>query len=61
MLKGLQGEPQETLEALKIAISITEKFFQSYSTYCSELMPKLFPVGAGMVQEPLTPCTPAPG
>lgn len=60
MLKGLQGEPQETLEALKIAISITEKFFQSYSTYCSELMPKLFPVGAGMVQEPLTPCTPAP-
>lgn len=60
MLKGLQGEPQETLEALKIAISITEKFFQSYSTYCSELMPKLFPVGAGMVQEHLTPCTPAP-
>ncbi|RMB95204.1 hypothetical protein DUI87_28191 [Hirundo rustica rustica] len=43
MLKGLQGEPQETLEGLKLAISTTEKFFQSYSTYCFELMPSLFP------------------
>ncbi|KAM7035687.1 dynein axonemal heavy chain 17 [Acridotheres tristis] len=43
MLKGLQGEPQETLEGLKLAISTTEKFFQSYSTYCSDLMPTLFP------------------
>lgn len=60
VLKGLQGEPQETLQALKLAISITEKFFESYSTYCSDLMPKLFQVGAGMVQEHLTPCTPAP-
>nr|XP_054501017.1 dynein axonemal heavy chain 17 [Agelaius phoeniceus] len=43
MLKGLQGEPQESLEGLKHAISITEKFFQSYSTYCSELMTTFFP------------------
>ncbi|NXH39972.1 DYH17 protein, partial [Dicaeum eximium] len=43
MMKGLQGEPQETLGALKLAISITEKFLQSYSTYCSELTPTLFP------------------
>ncbi|XP_005530761.1 PREDICTED: dynein heavy chain 17, axonemal [Pseudopodoces humilis] len=43
MLKGLQGEPQETLEALKLTIANTEKFFQSYNTYCSELMPTLFP------------------
>uniref|UniRef100_A0A803WAA3 Dynein axonemal heavy chain 17 n=1 Tax=Ficedula albicollis TaxID=59894 RepID=A0A803WAA3_FICAL len=39
MLKGLQGEPQETLVGLTLAISTTEKFFQSYSTYCSDLMP----------------------
>ncbi|NXE69982.1 DYH17 protein, partial [Calcarius ornatus] len=43
MLKGLQGEPQETLQGLKHAISITEKFFQSYSTYCSELTATFFP------------------
>uniref|UniRef100_A0A8C3EQ44 Dynein axonemal heavy chain 17 n=1 Tax=Corvus moneduloides TaxID=1196302 RepID=A0A8C3EQ44_CORMO len=59
LLKGLQGEPQETLEGIKLAISTMEKFFQSYSTYCSDLMPTLFPVGAGMVQEHLTPSTPA--
>ncbi|XP_016158228.1 PREDICTED: dynein heavy chain 17, axonemal isoform X1 [Ficedula albicollis] len=43
MLKGLQGEPQETLVGLTLAISTTEKFFQSYSTYCSDLMPTFFP------------------
>ncbi|XP_057895061.1 dynein axonemal heavy chain 17 [Melospiza georgiana] len=43
MMKGLQGEPQETLEGLKHAISIIEKFFQSYSTYCSELTSTFFP------------------
>ncbi|KAF2980506.1 hypothetical protein EK904_000040 [Melospiza melodia maxima] len=43
MMKGLQGEPQETLEGLKHAISIIEKFFQSYSTYCSELTGTFFP------------------
>ncbi|NXS34473.1 DYH17 protein, partial [Pomatostomus ruficeps] len=41
MLKGLQGEPQETLEGITLAISTTEKFFQSYSTYCSDLLPTL--------------------
>ncbi|NXH86672.1 DYH17 protein, partial [Edolisoma coerulescens] len=41
LLKGLQGEPQETLEGIKLAISTIEKFFQSYSTYCSDLMPTL--------------------
>ncbi|NXM68229.1 DYH17 protein, partial [Serilophus lunatus] len=51
LLKGLQGEPQETLEGIKLSISTIEKFFQSYSTYCSELMPTLFPVGVG-VEEP---------
>uniref|UniRef100_A0A674GE64 Dynein axonemal heavy chain 17 n=1 Tax=Taeniopygia guttata TaxID=59729 RepID=A0A674GE64_TAEGU len=45
MLKGLQGEPQETLEGLKQAIATTEKFFQSYSTYCSDLTSTFFPVG----------------
>ncbi|NWR24818.1 DYH17 protein, partial [Emberiza fucata] len=43
MMKGLQGEPQETLQGLKHAISITEKFFQSYSTYCSELTATFLP------------------
>lgn len=60
MLKGLQGEPQETLEAVKLSISISEKFFQSYSIYCSDLMPTFFPVGAGMVQEHPSPSTAAP-
>ncbi|NXE96762.1 DYH17 protein, partial [Menura novaehollandiae] len=53
MLKGLQGEPQETLEGIRLSISTTEKFFQSYSTYCSDLMPTLFPVGAGTEQPQL--------
>ncbi|NXK40473.1 DYH17 protein, partial [Piprites chloris] len=43
VLKGLQGEPQETLEGIKLSISTIEKFFQSYSTYCSNLMSTLFP------------------
>ncbi|NWI40584.1 DYH17 protein, partial [Picathartes gymnocephalus] len=51
MLKGLQGEPQETLEGLRLAISTTEKFFQSYSTYCSDLMPTLLPVAPLPSQE----------
>ncbi|NWV39884.1 DYH17 protein, partial [Grantiella picta] len=51
VLKGLQGEPQETLEAIKLSISTTEKFFQSYSTYCSDLMPTMFPVAPLPSQE----------
>ncbi|XP_071429942.1 dynein axonemal heavy chain 17 isoform X2 [Pithys albifrons albifrons] len=45
VLKGLQGEPQETLEGIRLGISTIQKFFQSYSTYCFNLMPTLFPVG----------------
>ncbi|NWI54818.1 DYH17 protein, partial [Calyptomena viridis] len=45
MLKGLQGEAQETLAGIKLSISTIEKFYQSYTTYCSDLMPTLFPVG----------------
>ncbi|NWV29438.1 DYH17 protein, partial [Origma solitaria] len=51
VLKGLQGEPQETLEAIKISISTIEKFFQSYNTYCSDLMPTVFPVAPLPSQE----------
>ncbi|NXG18699.1 DYH17 protein, partial [Grallaria varia] len=51
MLKGLQGEPQETLEGIKLGISTTEKFFQSYTTYCFNLMPTLFPVAPLPSQE----------
>ncbi|NWU85052.1 DYH17 protein, partial [Onychorhynchus coronatus] len=51
VLKGLQGEPQETLEGIKLSISTIEKFFQSYSTYCSNLMPTLFPVNPFPSQE----------
>ncbi|XP_038013513.1 dynein heavy chain 17, axonemal-like [Motacilla alba alba] len=54
MLKGLQGEPQETLEGLKQAIAITEKFFQSYSTYCSDLTPTFLPEQPELWQFPPT-------
>ncbi|NXL03800.1 DYH17 protein, partial [Mesembrinibis cayennensis] len=48
VMKGLQGEEtEETLEGIRLSISTIEKLFQSYSTYCSDLMPILFPVGAG--------------
>lgn len=46
-MKGLQGETEETLGGIRLSISTIEKLFQSYSTYCSDLMPTLFPVGAG--------------
>lgn len=46
-MKGLQGEPEETLGAIKLSISIIENLFQSYNTYCSDLVPTLFLVGAG--------------
>ncbi|NWU53608.1 DYH17 protein, partial [Dromas ardeola] len=45
VMKGLQGETEETLEGVKLSISTIEKLFQSYSTYCSNLMPALLPVG----------------
>ncbi|KAM6049902.1 dynein axonemal heavy chain 17 [Theristicus caerulescens] len=44
VMKGLQGEEtEETLEGIRLSISTIEKLFQSYSTYCSDLMPILFP------------------
>ncbi|NXC68138.1 DYH17 protein, partial [Anhinga anhinga] len=46
VMKGLQGETEETLGGIRLSISTIEKLFQSYSTYCSNLMPTLFPVGA---------------
>ncbi|NXB98994.1 DYH17 protein, partial [Orthonyx spaldingii] len=52
MLKGLQGEPQETLQGIKLAISTIEKFFQSYSTYCSDLMPTLLTVPLPSQEQP---------
>ncbi|XP_014805269.1 PREDICTED: dynein heavy chain 17, axonemal [Calidris pugnax] len=39
VMKGLQGETEETLEGIKLSISTIEKFLQSYSTYCSNLLP----------------------
>lgn len=55
-MKGLQGETEETLEGIKLSISTIEKLFQSYSTYCSNLMPALPPVGAGDGADPPGPC-----
>ncbi|KAM9371463.1 dynein axonemal heavy chain 17 [Phaethornis superciliosus] len=42
-MMNLQGEIDETLEAIKLAISTIEKLLESYSTYCSNLMSTLFP------------------
>lgn len=46
-MKGLQGETEEALGGIRLSISTIEKLFQSYSTYCSNLTPTLFLVGAG--------------
>ncbi|XP_055553184.1 dynein axonemal heavy chain 17 isoform X2 [Falco cherrug] len=43
VMKGLQGKTEEILEAIRLSISTTEKVFQSYSTYCSGLLPTSFP------------------
>ncbi|XP_040979289.1 LOW QUALITY PROTEIN: dynein heavy chain 17, axonemal [Aquila chrysaetos chrysaetos] len=43
VMKGLQGETEEALGGIRLSISTIEKLFQSYSTYCSDLMPTLFP------------------
>ncbi|GAB0197572.1 dynein axonemal heavy chain 17 [Grus japonensis] len=42
VMKGLQGETEETLGGIRLSISTIEKLFQSYTTYCSDLMPALF-------------------
>ncbi|NXU59271.1 DYH17 protein, partial [Turnix velox] len=41
VMKGLQGEPEEGLNGVRLGISTIEKLFQSYSTYCSDLLPAL--------------------
>ncbi|XP_075576162.1 dynein axonemal heavy chain 17 isoform X2 [Pelecanus crispus] len=51
VMKGLQGETEEPLEGIRLSISTIEKLFQSYSTYCSNLMPTLFPVGEPQLWE----------
>lgn len=47
-MKGLQGELEETLGGIKLSIATIEKLFQSYSSCCSDLLPTLFTVGAGL-------------
>lgn len=49
VLKGLQGEMDEILEGIRLSITTIEQLFQSYRTYCCDLAPTLFPVGAGPV------------
>ncbi|NWW98330.1 DYH17 protein, partial [Caloenas nicobarica] len=51
VLKGLQGEMDEILEGIRLSIATIEQLFQSYRTYCCDLAPTLFPVGAGQ-EEP---------
>ncbi|XP_053911798.1 dynein axonemal heavy chain 17-like [Cuculus canorus] len=41
VMKGLQGETQEILGRIRLSIPTVEKFFQSYSTYCSDPIPTL--------------------
>ncbi|XP_074778161.1 dynein axonemal heavy chain 17 [Athene noctua] len=43
VMKGLQGETEETLAGISLSISTIEKLFQSYGTYCSDATPALFP------------------
>lgn len=59
-MKGLQGETEETLEGIRLSISTIEKLFQSYGTYCSDLMPTLLPVGAGDGVDPPGPVPSSP-
>ncbi|NXL59531.1 DYH17 protein, partial [Chordeiles acutipennis] len=47
VMKGLQGEIEEALGGISLSVSTIERLFQSYGTYCSDLMPMMFPVGAG--------------
>lgn len=58
-MKGLQGETEEALGGIRLSISTIEKLFQSYSTYCSNLMPTLFPVGASDCADPTGPIHPS--
>ncbi|NXE83161.1 DYH17 protein, partial [Cochlearius cochlearius] len=51
VMKGLQGETEETLGGIRLSISTIEKLFQSYSIYCSDLMPMHFLVAPLHFQE----------
>ncbi|NXA28829.1 DYH17 protein, partial [Ibidorhyncha struthersii] len=53
VMKGLQGETKETLEGIRLSISTIEKVFQSYGTYCSDLMPMLLPPHLRSLTAPL--------
>ncbi|NXN68995.1 DYH17 protein, partial [Himantopus himantopus] len=53
VMKGLQGETEETLEGIRLSISTIEKLFQSYGTYCSDLMPTLLPPHLCSLMAPL--------
>lgn len=55
VMKGLQGELDETLENVKLSISTIEKLFQSYDHCCSDLLPSLFTARVGMVWVHLPP------
>ncbi|NXG62204.1 DYH17 protein, partial [Hemiprocne comata] len=59
VMKGLQGEIDDTFKTIRLAISTIEKLFESYNTYCSNLMPTLFPVGAGDGEPQLSEIPPA--
>ncbi|XP_010006976.1 PREDICTED: dynein heavy chain 17, axonemal [Chaetura pelagica] len=43
VMKGLQGDLDDTFMTIRLAISTLEKLFESYNTYCSNLLPTLFP------------------
>ncbi|KAM6111100.1 LOW QUALITY PROTEIN: dynein axonemal heavy chain 17 [Pterocles gutturalis] len=43
VMKGLQGEMEDTLGGVRLSIATVEKLFQSYRTFCSDLLPTLSP------------------
>nr|XP_003217173.1 PREDICTED: LOW QUALITY PROTEIN: dynein heavy chain 17, axonemal [Anolis carolinensis] len=42
VMKGLQGEIEEVLSGIKLAISVIEKLYKTYNTCCTDLMPAFF-------------------
>ncbi|OXB61088.1 hypothetical protein ASZ78_013651 [Callipepla squamata] len=55
VMKGLQGELDDTLKSIKLSISTIEKLFQSYKLCCSDLLPSLFTARVGMMWVHLPP------
>ncbi|NXJ94967.1 DYH17 protein, partial [Corythaixoides concolor] len=51
VMKGLHGETEETLVGIRLSVSTMERLFQSYSTFCSNLVPTLLPVAPLRFQE----------